>query len=203
MSFRHDLLSVPDSREIPIIIEARRYLGHRHWEEKQIEKSKVLALNSAALEAFRTRHCTQHNQKKKSLSQLDESTYQLYDDDEVAIHPWSGMLVEMFSYFSNSEGNYMIRAQVDCVPQDKELILWEGMLQASSSDIAKYIIPILSNCSDYSVEGIKKLGVRNLDLDCLLDIQKKIQQKAYSKSLLTMLLGRSIKMECQLTRKNI
>jgi hypothetical protein len=42
----------------------------------------------------------------------------------------------------------MIRARVDCVPQDKELILWKGMLQ-TSSNIAKYIVLILNNCNDY------------------------------------------------------
>jgi hypothetical protein len=158
ISLRHDFLSIPDSRGIPIIIEARRYLGHHHWEEKQIEKSEVSALDNAALEAFRTGYCIQHNQKKKSSSHLDEPTYQLYDDEGITIHPWSGMPPEIFSYSTSFEEKPIVRAQEECVPQDRKIFLWKGTIQASPSDITKYIVPILSDCRDYSVEGMRKFG---------------------------------------------
>jgi hypothetical protein len=156
MSLHYDLLLVPDAKGDPIIIQAQRYLGYYEWEEKQLVKSEVSALNTVSLEDFLSECLKCITKNQSGTKKTRKSTYELYNDE---IGP--GYLNQK-DYLSSEIEN----------PIRVNLSMWKEVMQATSTDFVKHIVPILIYSIGYSIKALVNSEVHNLEAVYLYDIYK-------------------------------
>jgi len=134
---RHDFLLVPTATGTPAVIEGRRYLGNRQWEEKlDLKPSEVSLLDEETVESHAIAYAVSR------LRSPGATTIQKTDEEQsMYLHPWI---------------NWDDSLDVGAI--HLRLESWCGSIQCGGSDFVKHLVPTLSDLGSCSVEGSGPVG---------------------------------------------